>query len=345
MPNVGRLTKWVAQGCFGLAAIIASADPVRANEIPQDLLPLLEQKEELSLQFAEQAASCISRQDTNHILFSGCIDWHSSVHGNWAVLRYLNSGMTEPALEGAVEWLSTPQGLSLLEQEISALDQNPNFEMPYGRAWLLRLAVDATLQEPEADLQETISPVFEDLLAFVTSVEQDIYSTSYRSYSWALINLYDFATHFGHQSEREEIEALVRSVVLVDGGFPCSYESEAGSFMAVCTNWMMLASRVLDRGEFDLWLNDYLSLNGLPEPIENPRNSHELGLNFSRAWGLWAAYDKSIRLDILDAYIDHFNMGHLQYLETKDDYRAAGHWVAQFGMYAIHPLLKGSIGG
>lgn len=345
MPDVCGLVKWVAPACFGLAAATASVGPVGANEIPPDLLPLLEQREELSLQFAEQAASCVSRQDTTHVLFSGCIDWHSSVHGNWAVLRYLNSGMTESGLEEAVEWLSTPQGLSLLQQEISFLKENPNFELPYGRAWLLRFALDASHHAPEAKLEETLYPVFEDLWASVTSGKQETYSTSYRSFSWALINLYDFAMHFGYQSEREEIETLIRSVVLVEGGFPCSYESEAGSFMAVCTNWMMLASRVLDRGEFDQWLDSFLSLNGLPEPIESPKNSHELGLNFSRAWGLWAAYDKAIELDVLDAYIDHFNTGYEQYLETRDDYRAAGHWVAQFGMYAIHPLLKGSIGG
>lgn len=344
MPDCGTLRKWVASGCLGLAAVTASVNAVSANEIPPGLLTLLEQKDVLSQQFAEQASSCVSRQDTNHALFDGCIDWHSSVHGNWAILRYLNSGLNTPALEEAVDWLSTREGLALLGQEVSFLNENSSFERPYGRAWLLRLAIDASQRAPEANLDVIVNPVFNDLMAYVTSVEQDKYSTSYRSYSWALINLHDFAVHFELQKEQDELEAAIRSLVLVEGGFPCSYVTEAGSFMAVCTNWMMLASRVLTHEEYVQWLDQYLTLNGLPEPIVSPRNSHELGLNFSRAWGLWAAYDKSINLEVLDAYIAHFDMGHEQYLETKDNYRTAGHWVAQFGMYAIHPLLKSSVG-
>src|SRR5262245_43116226 len=31
---------------------------------------------------------CVRRQDTNYIAFHGCIDWHSAVHGTWALVKY-----------------------------------------------------------------------------------------------------------------------------------------------------------------------------------------------------------------------------------------------------------------
>src|SRR5438094_10086842 len=30
--------------------------------------------------------TCVARQDTGHPAFHGCIDWHSAVHGTWALL-------------------------------------------------------------------------------------------------------------------------------------------------------------------------------------------------------------------------------------------------------------------
>ncbi len=113
--------------------------------------------------------------------------------------------------------------------------------------------------------------------------------------------------------------------------------------MAICTNWAMVVSRVLERDEFEIWLNDFLAVNGLPVPVLDPKTAHEYGLNFSRAWGLWDMYDHSVsrRADVVDAYASHFIQGFEQYSAAKDDYLVAGHWVAQFGMFALQPLLGG----
>ena len=77
----------------------------------------------------------ISQYDINHPIFHGCWDWHSSVHGHWALLESAHLVQDEGSIQWVLNRLQHPQML----KEIQYLQDHPNFEMPYGRAWFLRL--------------------------------------------------------------------------------------------------------------------------------------------------------------------------------------------------------------
>jgi hypothetical protein len=160
--------------------------------------------------------------------------------------------------------------------------------------------------------------------------------------SWALLNLYDYSVHFGLSKETEVLRARIVELYVKPADLSCDYAAELGGFMAVCTNWAMLASRVTSKDDYDVWLNAFIEQNGLPQPVISPTTPHEYGLNFSRAWGLWAMYDHSAsrRMDVVDAYSAHFKAGYAQFVEVQDDYSVAGHWVAQFGLFALQPMLE-----
>jgi len=55
-------------------------------------------------------------------------------------------------------------------------------------------------------------------------------------------------------------------------------------------------------------------------------------------------YQGSGRDDELKAYLDHFEGGVTPTSNWRGDYRAVGHWVAQFGMFALQPLFGSEAG-
>src|SRR4029077_11423775 len=87
---------------------------------------------------AEVPARHVLRHDTAHPVFHGCVDWHSACHGIWALIAYQGlSGSEKHA--SLVDSLLVPSGLTI---EAADLVKRPAFEMPYGRAWFLRLAIE-----------------------------------------------------------------------------------------------------------------------------------------------------------------------------------------------------------
>ena len=311
------------------------------DEVPPSLLPILEDRDEIAAHFATKASDCLEKQDTDHVLFHGCIDWHSAAHASWALVKYANTGKASLTDYAQLSWLYDDADFSVFDQEMALLQENPYFEMPYGRAWLLRLAIEAEKSVSEADVGMATRPIFDGLLAYALDRERSALSESYSSLSWALLNLYDYSVHFGLTEQSSLLSARIFELYVEPQDLSCDYENELGGFMAVCTNWAMLVSRVLPKSDYEVWLDAFIARNGLPEPVMSPMTAHEYGLNFSRAWGLWAMYDHSTtrRLEIVDAYSAHFQAGYLQFLESEDDYYVAGHWVAQFGLFALPGML------
>ena len=303
--------------------------PVRA----QTAIELLtQQKETRSAALARQIAFCSLRIDTNHVAFRGCIDWHSAVHGMWGLVAYQRATGSRK-FASLVGKLLTKDSI---EAERTYLKKNPRFEMPYGRAWFLRLAIDHRLLTGSSLLESMADEV-------ATSIRDHLRrgiarnSTSYESASWALINLLDYSRHRNLGELATEAEDMVKKEFVAPEP-RCSFQAELSHFMAICTNRAALAARVLDRETYRTWLDDFIRANGLPQPTA-PSSPHTYGLNFSRAWGLWDMHAKSGRSDVGEAYAQHFNRGYSPESNWRGDYRAVGHWVAQFGMFALQPLF------
>jgi len=317
-----------------LAAIMVGGTGPAGAEMPPALAPLQQQKDGIATDLARQAAYCSQRQDTQHPAFKGCVDWHSAVHGVWALVAYERAtGNRQYA-----PVVSSILAKEALASEREHLRQSPRFEMPYGRAWFLRLAIDHHRLTGADDLLLFADEVAASMRSYYRARAIDRFSGAYGSDSWALINLLDYARH-RHLSELEaDVAGWIRTgFVEVDP--KCSYERERGEFMAICTNWAALVARVLDRPAYVQWLDKFIAANGLPSPIVRAADDHEFGLNFSRAWGLWDMYDKSGRPEILGAYAEHLQRGFSPASNWRGSYMAVGHWVAQFGMFAVQPLF------
>lgn len=305
-----------------------------ASEMPPGVSSLLGNKAAIARALVEPVAACVARKDTAHPVFKGCIDWHSAAHGTWALVAYTRL-TGDRRYEGAVRQLLDPARVG---HERDYLNQHPEFEMPYGRAWFLRLAIDHQRTFGDGLFREMADDVAKSLVAFYSRVPPDPMGEEYGNPSWALINLLHHARFRGDEPTKAFVEGLVRRHFVANGAKPCVPAEEGPVFMAICTNWAWLVSEVLPREEFIAWLQGFLPADTDLSPVTQPRNAHENGLNFSRAWGLWALFTATGQRRFADAYAAHFNATFTRRWQWAGDYRSVAHWVAQFGLYALAPL-------
>lgn len=313
--------------CLSSAAS-ALGEPGQPNELAQ----FLQERAGFARALTEPISACVVKHDTSNPVFHGCIDWHSSVHGVWALSAY-SWATGDGRYRNLIESLLKPE---LLAEERQHLAANPEFEMPYGRAWFLRLAIDYRRAFGGTLLDAFADDVAQSLMTYYTRVQPDPQSTAYQSSTWALINLYDY----GVMRHDERILGFVRDKVHVFylGRGPCplqAVEVDTREFMAVCTNWAWLVGKVLPHDIFKSWLADFLPESMVIEPINDAASVHQVALNFSRAWGLWNLYWMTGEIRFLDAYLKHFNSTYEQPEAWKGDYGTLAHWVAQFGMLAL----------
>ncbi len=295
---------------------------------------LMLRKHEISEKLARQVASCVGQKDTDHIAFRGCIDWHSAVHGVWALLAYTNATGDQRHV-ALISHILTPENIS---GEHEYIKKHPHFEMPYGRAWFLRTTLAYETAFESGALQPMADDIFQSLLDHYENSPIEPTSKSYDSASWALLNMWDYAQNRGNEAALTKLRSWTTKHFAYDGA-TCPPNADGTSFMAVCTNWAWLASRVLDTSQLSAWLQNFFSKSGLPRPVTKPRNWHHYGQNFSRAWGLWALYQATGEYRYASAYTEHFQRGYEPETNWAGDYKGVGHWVAQFGMLAVTPLF------
>jgi hypothetical protein len=299
-----------------------------------ELAPFQDRKDAIAAELARQVADASGRQDTDHPAFKGCVDWHSAVHGVWALLAYQRA-------TGDAQYAPLTASIlnaDALRAERAHLLRSPEFEMPYGRAWFLRLAIDHHRLTGADDLFAFADEVATSLRDHFRGHGIEPKSGAYASCSWALINMLDYARHRRATEREAELAGwIIKNFVDVER--PYGYACERHGFMAVGSNAAALAARVLDRAAYASWLDAFIAANGLPPPVLRAASEHEFGLNFSRAWGLWDMYAASGRADVARCYAAHLQRGLTPATNWRGDYLVVGHWVAQFGMFALQPLF------
>lgn len=294
-----------------------------------------ETRGETALNLVEPPARCIARRDTGHPVFHGCIDWHSSVHATWAMVAAMRlSG--ENRYELLLDAVLSPTGIARERQDLAT---NLRFEMPYGRAWFLRLAIEHRVTMGSDRLAAMANDIADSLIAHYRTHAPNPYARDYDSASWALINLYDY----GVAVRRDDIVRFVGDLVRTYFLSPESCDPNldlTGGFMAVCSNWAWLVARVLPPAEFRQWLARFLPAPERFVPLAQPATAHQFGLNFSRAWGLAGLYRATGDRRWRTAATAHFDHAYRQPSWWDGDYRRVGHWVAQFGMFALDQLAE-----
>jgi hypothetical protein len=220
---IERFTEQRQRGDASLLPAVRSVDEPPSSE---ELVVDVRLTPELAASFASLALACLDREypnKPNNIFdgddtvrppreltpaFFGCFDWHSAVHGHWALLRTLR---TQPQLQQAAQIravLDAHLEPVVLARELAYFEteRNRTFERPYGWAWLLRLA--AELERFDDDDARRWREALAPLARFVAGRAADYLgalSTPVRSgvhpnTAFAMIHLLDYATVAGDQA-------------------------------------------------------------------------------------------------------------------------------------------------
>ena len=295
---------------------------------------LAKQRKEIALGFATHASKCVQRHDTEHVAFHGCIDWHSATHGVWTLVAYTHA-TGDKRFEPIVKSLLTKENLA---QEAQLLAGNDDFENPYGRAWLLRLAREYERHYHDPRMRAIAQVAADSLLSRYTDFPPEPDAPEYRNPAWAMVNLIEWYDFAGDARKAAMARAIVRES-FVDRKLRCNAARDRRGFMSVCTTWAWAVSKTMSRAEFGKWALAFIPPASLPAPVDDARNAHEYGLNFSRAWGLWQLATLTGRAEYYDSYAAHVRATWSHPDSWRGDYYQVGHWVPQFGMLAIQPLF------
>jgi hypothetical protein len=272
----------------------------------------------------------IERQDTDHDLFHGCWDWHSAVHGHWAAI-------TAASLlgdQGQLDWLLARLGSESMKEEFDLLRRSPDFELPYGRAWLLRLMLAYESISEDLQHRKDTEEVACGLMDWLESSPPDTGWAEYDNPCWALAQLYQWSLHAENERRASRIRSLVREHCMSTDNHPVDDRIQ-GEFFSKWAVQCMLIGEVLGRDVLSQWLSGQFFRESHLQPVRRMLSSHHLGMNASRAWGFWTAYDATGEQGWLQAYKSQVDASTDLHERWKAERRAYTHWVPQFTLYAL----------
>jgi hypothetical protein len=301
-----------------------------------DWTTFVDSREGWLVQLGEPILLCtVAEDDSRWPVFHGCYDWHSAVHGVYA-LHALSRMTGDPFYLDQADELLTPVGI---EAELAGLQAGRlSAEVPYGFAWFLALAVEREVATGQVDLAPMAVVVADDLEDWVErlsdrAAEAAVYADDYQNLSWALLNLHRYALHEGDAARAARMEAQVRESVL-PAECPLPDDADAPEFFPPCLHRALAIVDVLPPDEAALWVET------LPEALDlAPRtefaSAHQGGANFSRSWGLWALWAASGEVQYRTSYADHIQTHMRMPQYWAQDYASYAHWVPQFGVFGL----------
>ncbi|MHC4600276.1 MAG: DUF2891 family protein [Planctomycetota bacterium] len=298
-------------------------------------------RDALLLRFVPGLLAAVRRTDTDHPLFHGCIDWHSAVHGHWALLRIAN--VTGAAAEAAEEVVSSLGG-EALETERKDLASRPFFETPYGRAWFLRLTLEFEARSgpgSPSPLRPMADELASTLLDYHATRPASPETREYANDPWSLAQLHAYGLATGNERWVGEVRRTVERSFL-DAAPPVDFSEDARrpEFFSRFGNWAYLVAKTTDPKILGVFLEAHPVDEADLAPIEAPLGpAHHLGMNWSRAWA-FRALSRTLegeagRRPFEAAFRAHVETGMKHHGEHEDRYGAYGHWVPQFAVYAL----------
>ena len=282
--------------------------------------------------------------------FYGCYDWHSSVHSHWQIVRVLRAAAdagADPAFDtdarATLGRTLTPEHIAT---EMLWIDERPDFEMPYGMAWLLRLTRELRewADPRSAAWLDVLAPMeahaIDRFERYCRRMRLPVRGGMHNQSAFSLGLVWDSV---GHPDVRGVIAEAARRWFDGDSEIDVRFEPSAADFLSPSLSEADLMRRVLPADEFVGWLERFAP-NGFdalhPVDVVDPSDgqlAHWAGLNLSRSWML-----RSIA-DALPS--DHRFIGSLREsaaahadvgvpMASHDDYMIS-HWVPTFAAYLL----------
>lgn len=291
-----------------------------------------------------------------HPVFYGCFDWHSSAHGHWLLVRLLKLYPDHPEAGRVREALRAQFAAAALLTEAEYFDQphNRSFERMYGWAWLLRLVMELrSFDDPDAlAWARRLAPLEQRIVSltldYLPRLDWPIRTGVHPNTAFALGQALDYARAAGHAELEQLVVGKSLSYYGEDRQYPVEYEPSGEDFFSAALAEADLMRRVLPRGEYSKWLEDFFpglrqgDLGRLLEPatvsdVTDGKIVHLAGLNLHRAWTMRsvarALPEGDPRADVLlESAAEHLAAG-LDYVFSG--HYEGEHWLATFAVYGL----------
>tara|TARA_B100000614_G_C14551011_1_gene493963 strand:+ start:50 stop:1144 length:1095 start_codon:yes stop_codon:yes gene_type:complete len=285
--------------------------------------------------------------------FYGCWDWHSAVHGHWAMVKILKDFPEIADRDIILSKLDKNLSEENLNKEFQFFKQDfaKGFERTYGWAWLMKLYSELLSWDyDKAQIWANNMKPLVDLLSERTILFLDKLSTPLRpgthantAFSFSL--MIEYSKVANDNLLFNKIKEYSIKNFLGDINCPVQYEPSGTDFLSPCLAEAALMSQILEKREFNEWLYKFLpsfdessfgNIINPPEVLdpEDPGIGHLIGLMFHRAWtlkdiaiNLEKNSDKNLLLQIAK---NHSEEGYNIMFESG---YGGEHWLATFAIY------------
>jgi len=340
-------------------------DPPRAAAIVEMILACIHREFPVHLVHLVRDASDVRPPRELTPAFYGSFDWHSSVHGHWALVRLAR-------LEPGAGW--RPRAIAALGESLTAArlggeltylsgEGRQGFERPYGLAWLLQLAAELRgwARDPAADdtaangarvwraaLEPLESRAADRMVAMLERLPWPVRGGEHGQTAFALGLMLDWTQEAGRDDLARAVRAAAERYYGADRDAPVGYEPGGHDFLSAALGEADLMRRVRDRPAFAAWLERFLPEPDGPmarrwlTPVASPdradgKLSHLDGLNLSRAWmldGIASALpaSHSWRAPLAEAASRHAAAG---LASVPAEHYAGAHWLGSFAVYLL----------
>lgn len=281
--------------------------------------------------------ACIARRDTGHPAFHGCVDWHSAVHATFALLA-ISRLTRDPAYRSAA--LRAVGGTAAIARSVQELRAGRVAdELPYGYGWSLILDAEARIEGDQEfnGVAGVTAAALARRLSQVSPAELDssALSQEYSNSIWPVMCLLLWARIARQPRDASIALRSARSLLAQPEQRQVCDQSGGGTigFFAPCSLLALVAWLAHAHASSAHYILGAVA-RYQPLPEASMPTVHSAGLNFSRSWGVIAAYNLTRspvwlrRFQYVFGYEMRLgDIWHGPYLEYA-------HWVAQFGVFA-----------
>ena len=236
-----------------------------------------------------------------HPSFYGCLDWHSSVHGHWMLLKILKQFPDISIKDSIIQALNNSfQDTKIkMETDYYIKFKNSNtYERTYGWAWLLKLDEELyTFDNPLAKKwHQTLQPLTQKIVElwknYLTKQTYPNRTGVHPNTAFGLVFAIDWARTVKDTSFESAITIKSKEFYLNNVATPAYLEPDGTDFLSPSLEIADLMSRLMSKQSFLNWFNHFYEPRSLQNiiklPVVSDRTDFQIvhldGLTLSRAW-------------------------------------------------------------
>ena len=285
--------------------------------------------------------------------FYGCWDWHSAVHGHWAMVKILKDFPEIADRDIILSKLNKNLSKENLDKEYEFFKQDfaKGFERTYGWAWLMKLYSELVSWDYDKaqtwanNMKPLVDLLSERTILFLDKLSTPLRPGTHANTAFSFSLMIEYSKVANDNLLFNKIKDYSNKNFLGDINCPVQYEPSGTDFLSPCLAEAALMSLILEKREFNDWLYKFLpsfeekSFSNIINPPkvldpEDPGIGHLIGLMFHRAWTL---KDIAIKLEdnsdkklLLKIAKHHSEEGYKIMFESG---YGGEHWLATFAIY------------